>query len=413
MRKITKQMAILMVVKFAGNFGSAMLSFAIGLYVLKRTGSALGMGFTMITGPLLSLVLTPVVGYVVDTWHHRPIMVAAQVTTSLGLLGFFFAFRAAPQAYFPEVIGLLIVLQITDNFLSTALSASLVQLFADVQLQAVNSYNQSIQSLASFLAPIIGAVVYTLVSIGSFALIEIGFELVALVGILAFKFHPAPAREATHESVGQNFKAGFAYLRQQKLIFLLGLTAALINFFFAAVNVGEPFVLVHALRLSNSQYGITESAFAVGMFVGGIVLSQIHLRSHPVMVSYRFIILLSVTLMLVGVPVLTPWGNGVNTWFYFFMNAATGFCLVFTNTPMSVFMQQTIPQHMQGRVFSLFSTMATLLMPLGTLLYGVLFDHLAAPAIYVVTGLLLIAFTVAVLLGLRRFGLVPAQIDTP
>lgn len=210
MRKITKQMAILMVVKFAGNFGSAMLSFAIGLYVLKRTGSALGMGFTMITGPVLSLVLTPVVGYVVDTWHHRPIMVAAQVTTSLGLLGFFFAFRAAPQAYFPEVIGLLIVLQITDNFLSTALSASLVQLFADAQLQAVNSYNQSIQSLASFLAPIVGAVVYTLVSIGSFALIEIGFELVALVGILAFKFHPAPASTTTHESVGQNLRPGSA-----------------------------------------------------------------------------------------------------------------------------------------------------------------------------------------------------------
>lgn len=202
-------------------------------------------------------------------------------------------------------------------------------------------------------------------------------------------------------------------MRQQKLIFLLGLTAALINFFFAAVNVGEPFVLVHALRLSNSQYGITESAFAVGMFVGGIVLSQVHLHNHPVMVAYRFIILLSLTLMLVGVPLLIPWDNGINTWFYVSVNAATGFFLVFTNTPMSVFMQQTIPQHLQGRVFSLFSTMATLLMPLGTLLYGVLFDHLAAPAIYGVTGLLLIAFTVAVLVGLRRFGLVPAQIDTP
>lgn len=40
----------MLVLKFAGTFGSSMLSFAIGLYILHRTGSALSMGVTMITG---------------------------------------------------------------------------------------------------------------------------------------------------------------------------------------------------------------------------------------------------------------------------------------------------------------------------------------------------------------------------
>lgn len=419
--KLSKQMIKMLIIKFAGTFGSGMLSFAIGLYILHRTGSALGMGVSMITGPIVSLVLTPFVGYVVDTMNHRKIMMIAQSATSLGLIAFGLVFHAWPQQYYVELIALIVLLQVTDNFLSTTLTASLIQLFEGDELQQVNSLNQSITSLASFLAPIIGALVYTVVAIDTFAYIEVIFEVAALVGIMLLKYDQVAATDTTTdaeavaveteheagavqaaESVWQNFREGFNYLRHQKLMLLMSFSSAGINFFFAALNVGEPFLLVTTLKLTNAQYGITDSAFAVGMFLGGILLSLINLKQHPIKVSYFFIGILSALLFVLGIPELTGWANGVNTIYYALMNGLFGVVLVFVNTPIASMMQQIIPQNMQGRMFSLSGTLSMMMMPLGTLIYGAVFDHTRAFPVFVVSGVLLLILTIGIVLTISR-----------
>lgn len=419
--KLSKQMIKMLIIKFAGTFGSGMLSFAIGLYILHRTGSALGMGVSMITGPIVSLVLTPFVGYVVDTMNHRKIMMIAQSATSLGLIAFGLVFHAWPQQYYIELIALIVLLQVTDNFLSTTLTASLIQLFEGDELQQVNSLNQSITSLASFLAPIIGALVYTVVAIDTFAYIEVIFEVAALVGIMLLKYDQVAATDTTTdaeavaveteheagavqaaESVWQNFREGFNYLRHQKLMLLMSFSSAGINVFFAALNVGEPFLLVTTLKLTNAQYGITDSAFAVGMFLGGILLSLINLKQHPIKVSYFFIGILSALLFVLGIPELTGWANGVNTIYYALMNGLFGVVLVFVNTPIASMMQQIIPQNMQGRMFSLSGTLSMMMMPLGTLIYGSVFDHTRAFPVFVVSGVLLLILTIGIVLTISR-----------
>lgn len=257
MKNLTPQTIKILILKFAGTFGSSMLSFAIGLYILHRTGSALSMGVTLVTGPVVSLLLTPFVGYVVDTMNHRRIMLSAQVVTSVVLVAFGLVFRVWPAQYYAELIALIIVLQVTDNFLSTTLTASLVQLFEGSELQRVNSLNQSITSLAAFLAPLIGAWLYTLVAIDTFAYVEVLFELTALVAILLLKFRlvTQPATPQPRESVLNNFKTGFAYVKNQKLILTIMISSAAVNFLFAAMNVGLPYLLIQTLKLSNQQYG--------------------------------------------------------------------------------------------------------------------------------------------------------------
>ncbi|WP_203663079.1 MFS transporter [Lacticaseibacillus sp. 53-4] len=407
MKNLTPQTIKMLVLKFAGTFGSSMLSFAIGLYILHRTGSALSMGVTMITGPIVSLILTPFVGYVVDTMNHRRIMITAQVTTSIALVLFGFGFRLWPAQYYPEMIALIIALQVTDNFLSTTLTASLVQLFAPDELQRVNSLNQSIASLALFLAPLMGAMLYTLVSIDTFAFIEVLFELTALVAIFLLKFQPfaaqTPAQAAeVQESVWQNFKTGFAYLKSQQLIFILTVSSAFLNFLFAAVNVGLPYLLIQTMKMTNNQYGFVDSGFAIGMFGGGILLSMLKMRSHPIKFSFFNIILLAILFTFTGLPAVLRWTGLLSTGYFWIQNIVNGVLIVLINTPINTFMQQVIPHHLQGRVFSLDGTISQMLAPLGTLMFGVLFDHLAAPLLFGVTGIVLIIFTLIVTGLIRR-----------
>ncbi|WP_257614345.1 hypothetical protein [Oenococcus oeni] len=80
-----------------------MLSFAIGLYILRRTRSALGMGISLVTGPIVSLCITPFVGYAVDTYSHKKIMIASQLGTIVSLLLFALFFIEFPNIYFVEL----------------------------------------------------------------------------------------------------------------------------------------------------------------------------------------------------------------------------------------------------------------------------------------------------------------------
>lgn len=347
--KVDGQLLKILILRFAGIFGSSMLSFAIGLYILQETGSALSMGISLVTGPLVSLILTPFVGYIVDNKNHKKIMLLCQFAISVALALFALIFQLFPEYYYIELIFLIIVLQITDNFFGTTIMASLVELFPEEKLQQVNSLTQSVSSVSTFLAPIMGSIIYSFISLGSFALLEIIFELVAFGMILGLRFNPVIEEMGEKEnnevqgSIWENFREGFSYIRKEKLILMMMLTGSVINFFFAAINVGLPFVLVNVLHFSNSQYGLTESAFALGMFIGGIVLSKITLKRHPMAISYLNLLVVALLLIAMSWPLLFSTTLVGQTVYFFFLNSFLGIALVFVNTPINTFMQQVIP----------------------------------------------------------------------
>lgn len=380
-----------------------MLSFAIGLDVLHRTGSALSMGITLIVGPLVAFCVLPVVGYMVDTWPRKAVMATAQLVTILALILFAATLELWPAAYFPTLIALIVILEVTDNFLSTALQASLSQLVAPDVLLHVNSLNQTMSSLAEFLAPILGALLYTWLALDRFAYIEVVFEAVALLAILALRFHgEAPKHES--ESMMQNFVAGLKYLAGHRLILVLSVAAALLNFFFALINIGPAYLLIHTLGLSNTQYGLTDSAYAVGMMVGGVLLSRWQLKEHPVLFSFHSLAVFAILLGSMGVPVLLGLSNGVNTVLFMGIDFLIGVLLVCINTPWDTFVQQIVPEQMQGRVFAVDGMLSTILMPIGTLVFGWLLDGLPIVAIFAATGAVLLALVVTELAVMTKRG---------
>lgn len=413
--KVDGQLLKMLILRFAGIFGSSMLSFAIGLYILQETGSALSMGISLVTGPLVSLILTPFVGYIVDNKNHKKIMLLCQFTISVALALFALIFQLFPEHYYIELIFLIIVLQITDNFFGTTIMASLVELFPEEKLQQVNSLTQSVSSVSTFLAPIMGSIIYSFISLGSFALLEIIFELVAFGMILGLKFNPVIEEMGEKEnnevqgSIWENFREGFSYIRKEKLILIMMLTGSVINFFFAAINVGLPFVLVNVLHFSNSQYGLTESAFALGMFIGGIVLSKITLKRHPMAISYLNLLVVALLLIAMSWPLLFSTTLVGQTVYFFFLNSFLGIALVFVNTPINTFMQQVIPGKIQGRIFSLSMTLSMILMPMGTLFYGMLFDLLSPILIFIVSGIIIFIVTLSFYTFVKRKNLLKKE----
>ena len=78
-----------------GKLGSGIFSFGIGLMILRETGSASNFGFSQIIGPVVSLLLLPLTGSVIDRLNHKKIVITAQICSIGGILLFLAADRAA------------------------------------------------------------------------------------------------------------------------------------------------------------------------------------------------------------------------------------------------------------------------------------------------------------------------------
>ena len=88
-----KQLSKLIVSNLAGTLGSAILTFVIGLIILKHSDSALYFGLSQAVGPVVSLLLLPFTGSLVDKYNKQHIIVWAQGLSILAL-GLFAGFIA-------------------------------------------------------------------------------------------------------------------------------------------------------------------------------------------------------------------------------------------------------------------------------------------------------------------------------
>ncbi|MBU7475500.1 MFS transporter [Lactiplantibacillus pentosus] len=384
---VRKQVFQIMGAIFFGNFGSSVFSFATSLYILQRTGSALGMGFTLIISPIVTLLMTPYIGYVVDSFNHKKILVFSQLGTIVALIIFGFLLIKFAKYYFVELIVLLVFLKIADSFLQNTLQSSVTQLVPKENFQQLNSMVQSSNSLATVVSPLVGAVLFSIIPFGYFAFFEVISEIVTLYLILLVKFGTQQSRGVSGR-IGESFISGLQFMRKNSMILVVSLFIAGLNFFMAAMNVGLPYLQIHVLKLSTQQYGLTESSVAIGMVLGGIIF-QLFKRQFSVPNAFSFMIMFAVILSSLGVPIFYNIGSSATTIFYCFANLVLGCLVIFINTPLIAYFQTEVPADYQGRVFSIQATIASLLIPIGTVIYGVLFDLISGTWIFLGSGITL------------------------
>ena len=72
---------------------------------------------------------------------------------------------------------LLIVLRLADIFLSTAYGAATIHLVDEADLQKVRSFEQLVSAVSQIIAPIIGGIIYVLISLANIVLLKLFVKL--------------------------------------------------------------------------------------------------------------------------------------------------------------------------------------------------------------------------------------------
>lgn len=375
-----------------GQFGSAMLSFVLGLRILKFLDSVFLYSFSQIIGLLVAILILPVMGSAIDKFNRNIIISLSQLASCIGLL-IFTVITSETNINFIEIILLLIVLKISDQVLSTSLNASTVNVIREDEVQDFRSKVQLIQSASMVFSPIVAVFILDRFSIRTVLIIEILIEFIVLLIYSKVDFRNKESRaEITSESLFSLFKEGIGFIFSYKKI-VFGLSFVLmINFVLGIVNVGIPYVEINYLNLSNKAYALNDSILAGGLILGSILASKIPPKGSLNIAKHSIGLIGGATLLL-GIFLsfsINKLSGAILIGIYF---AIIGAAITLCNILISSWSIIKIPKDYQGRVFSVLNALSQVALPLSMLFYGYIFERINLVSIFLVSALTLLLIT--------------------
>ena len=395
--------------------GSNIVQYAIWWWIVLQTNSGMG----MLLATLFGVVPQAIVSIFGGSWADRhsrkllimlPDMVIAVVTVVLS--------RSLAMGWV-SLTMIFVVLFIR----SPAVQSFIPDVVPSGKLLRVNSIYGVINSANMIVAPAVAAVLINTVPLWSILLVDV---TTAIIGVGFVALIKAPKKSAEHvarrmaeaENSGQpalepmsdanadrsliagvrrvfaDLKDGFSYtwrranLRNVVLgdtlvcfvaVAPMNLTLLLMTREYEGIDLNLGFI---NLTTASDKLAANELGWSIGMLLGGALMSTIGaklIRNNMRVVAFG--------ITLVGVSVV---GLGVvhNLLAYLLIDVVNGLASAICMGPMRTIIQTEADEKMVGRVFGLDTTMSTLSMPLGMLIFAPLADVIPISLVFIIGGVL-------------------------
>ncbi|MFC4653246.1 MFS transporter [Lactococcus nasutitermitis] len=384
-----------------GNLTSQALSYMIDWHVLRETGHATDFALIIMLSSLVALIAMPFIGTLVDRKNHKHLLLVAQIFEIVSLLIFFI------QPYHNLVVYILltIALSLANILFLLTMFASVAEIADnDEEMMKINGIQQGISTTFSIIAPPLAGFLLVFVSVRFFALIEIFSAVLVLFVTLSLtikKTTAATAQASSDEKI--SFHDVLRFLFQKQLILSLMLVMVSLNFILAAVNIGIPYFITHQFAGNTKLLGIIETGLPIGMILASFIsqhLKKIHLLD-TLRISYS---LVALSIILFGVFAFLDVRNIIFIALTFLLcGLVLGAGQGVSQIPMLTFLQKNISEKIQGRTFSIIDTFAQILVPIGLLMYGFVYDHLNSGSILIVSGLVLLLFIIFISKNFKNY----------
>ncbi|MHB0875577.1 MAG: MFS transporter [Anaerolineae bacterium] len=244
------------------------------------------------------------------------------------------------------------------------------------------------------LSPPLGALLFSLVPLQGIMMMDVGTAAIA-ISLLAAVTIPRPQRDelegapSNRPSFWQDLRAGVAYVVGWRgLAILIGI-AALTNLVLSPASALMPILVTNHFHGGLGHLAALESAFSVGMVVGGLVLTAWGGFKRRMVTILLGLVVEGIVALPFG---LLPAG-------LFLIAVARmvgfGFALPMVNGPVTAVMQSTVDPAMQGRVMSVTSSLAQAAAPIGLIVAGPLADAVGVRPVYVVAALVCLGVGIA------------------
>ncbi|MGN4422432.1 MFS transporter [Bacillus cereus group sp. MYBK30-1] len=356
--------------ELGGAFGTLCNS----ILVYDLTGSKTALSSMWLLYFIPSLILQLISGPFIDKWSRKWIMIFSQWTrASVFLLPLVMLFTNNIEVWHVYVVQIIVGF-ITPLYTpaSQAITPSIV---SKEQLQNANAYIDGMTRLMMFLAPVLGGIVIKFIGIK----LTILFVCVCLFisgGLLLF-IKEKMVKQELRKTWLEQFLHGFTYFFTKPVIVWLGVFLAFVQFGVGVTMVTNLPYIKDELSAGYAEYGYFMAGFPLGYVVGSMLVGKVKYRSRRL-------------LMLGGLFVggLTYISLGLNNSILIaiVIEGIAGICISFFNVHNTTICQQTVPNNMIGKVFSVRLFLIRSAMPLGVFLGGIWSEMWGIRTLYFIIG---------------------------
>lgn len=366
---------------------SSVYTFAMGLYVLKMTGSGLSFAITLSLQILPTVLLGPFAGVLADRLDKKIMVVATD-----GFSGMVFIVQFLLSGRGLSLLSIYtatLLISISQTLYNVCIDSAVPNIVAEGNILKLNSIGKIIDSTAAIISPGLGGMLYALVDMRFFIFSNgVAFLLSTLTEcFINFSLYQKPTDSNDGIDVKKDLAEGVEYIRKTSWIKCSLINFSIFNFFMAlCYSVPVPYILNNLFALSAKNYGIVQCFMPAGMIVGALLVKKIteKVRYGKLMVITG--VSVSACLFFAGIlPALNAHSSPLVTVpYYGILLFFAGIIIALTDIPFINHFQINVPDRIRGRALSISISAIKVITPVSYLLSGAMIGFL--PSFYLPLG---------------------------
>lgn len=367
--------------RLISTIGDKFFSFAVEWWIISsaiENGKAI-LGFIMGAATLGTILFAPMAGVFSDRYSKKKCMVVAlsggAIVIAL-LLMFLPTFLLLPMLFaVPQVL-----LMAFESLFQTSMQSSLNYIVGKEQLSQAVSITSSIQPISIIVGSILAGLLIEHWGIsGAFTVDMLTFLLsVVFVIRIATVFpikHVAKKAKSVKNTFVQDLKEVVLFLYRDKPLFYVVLILGIINFFMGPITISLPILAKETFNGTAMTMSLFQSMMGAGTVIGAMVLSFVTRPLNQYVVLFRSTLVIGLMYLVTVIHSQMIVSGAL---------VVIGIAMVAVNISAMVMAQNYVPTYIQGRFFSIVTSLLVIITPLGFSVTGFLANHF--PIEYVLGG---------------------------
>jgi MFS family permease len=349
--------------------GTWMQTVALSWLVYRLTGSTLLLGTVGFASQIPVLLVAPLGGTMADRHDRQRIVIGTQ-TASMVLAFLLAALTLTGNVQVWHILVLATLLGVANAFDIPARQAFLVDMVGREDLMNAIALNSTMFNGARIVGPAVAGILVAMIGEGWCFFANAVSYVAVIVGLMMMRVR-RPVQKPPSGSPLSHILEGFRFVRQTHPIRAILLLLGLISLVAMPYTVLMPVFAGRILHGGARGLGILMSATGVGALLAALTLaSRTGVRGLGRWVAYSC----------GGFgAALVLFALSRSFWLSAALLVPAGFCMMLQMASSNTLIQTMAPDHLRGRVMSVYSMMFMGMAPFGALMGGALADRLGAP----------------------------------
>lgn len=392
----------LMIGKFSSLLGSNMQQFALSLYVLSITGSALIFSSMLAISIIPRILLSPVGGVFGDWFDRKKTIIRLDLINGFLIGCFALYFYINDGMSLISIYILVFLLEIVEIFFDSAMGAVIPSIMPKERLLEANSIKSMIDSISNIASPLIASSLYAFFGMQLLLVINsISFILSAILEMTLEipKYNKEPEKVDFH-NFKKDFISGITVLKKHKILVNIIAFGVFLNFSIGPLlSVGLIFLFFKILHSTEIQYGILTTCIGISMLLAPVIVGKKAKSMDIGKLAIQTFFVISIIILLIAFFSSNIFINYFDTTLVPMLAIGIMVCIVtllstIVNISLGTLLQTIVPRDFISRIGSVMNLGLLASIPLGQILFGLLVEKISISLTIIFVGIIVLLATI-------------------